>query len=136
MEDEIAPLNMVAIKPPRQLQVVDDWFVLLDVAPKTSGIYRVDFTDKVEPYRSGDAENGGPSVYSPLATVGQRVHPDVQPAKQLPAVEPNIRQRITVETEAWRKDAVFQEKSLPAGRELEDDWFILLDVATKKSVRS
>eukprot|EP00066_Takifugu_rubripes_P014794 XP_011604060.1 PREDICTED: uncharacterized protein LOC101066037 isoform X4 [Takifugu rubripes] len=101
VEDEIAPLKMVAIKPPGQRQVDDDWFELLDVAPKAS------------------------------ATVGQRVHPDVQPAKQLPAIE----QRITVETETWRKDTVFQEKSLPAGRELEDDWFILLDVATKKSVR-
>lgn len=74
-------------------------------------------------------------MYSSLATVGQRVHPDVQPAEQLPAVEQNIQQRITVETETWRKDTVFQEKSLPAGRELEDHWFIL-DVATKKSVRS
>ncbi|TNN02458.1 hypothetical protein fugu_009945 [Takifugu bimaculatus] len=101
VEDEIAPLKMVAIKPPGQRQVDDDWFELLDVAPKAS------------------------------ATVGQRVHPDVQPAKQLPAIE----QTITVETETWRKDTVFQEKSLPAGRELEDDWFILLDVATKKSVR-
>lgn len=90
----------------------------------------------MESYRNGDAENGGPSVYSPLATVGQRVQPDVQPAKGLPAIEQNIRQRITVETETWRKDTVFQERSLPAGRELEDDWFILLDVATKKSVRS
>lgn len=90
----------------------------------------------MESYRNGDAESGGPSVYSSVATVGQRVHPDVHPAKQLPAVEQNIRQRITVETETWRKDTVFQEKSLPAGRELEDDWFILLDVATKKSVRS
>lgn len=86
----------------------------------------------MESCRNGDAEHGRPSVCSSLATVGQRVHPDVQPAKQLPAIE----QRITVETETWRKDTVFQEKSLPAGRELEDDWFILLDVATKKSVRS
>lgn len=44
MEDEIAPLKMVAIKPPGQRQVDDDWFELLDVAPKASGIYRVDFT--------------------------------------------------------------------------------------------
>lgn len=90
----------------------------------------------MESYRNGDAENRGPSVYSSLATVGLRVHPEVQPAKQPPAVQQNIQQRITVETETWRKDTVFQEKSLPAGRELEDDWFILLDVATKKSVRS
>lgn len=44
MDDEIAPLKMVEIKPPGQRQVDDDWFVLLDVAPKASGIYRVDFT--------------------------------------------------------------------------------------------
>lgn len=44
MEKEIAPLKMVAIKAPRQRQVADDWFVLLDVAPKAAGIYRVDFT--------------------------------------------------------------------------------------------
>lgn len=42
--DEMSPLKMVEIKPPRQRQVDDDWFVLLDVAPKASGIYRVDFT--------------------------------------------------------------------------------------------
>lgn len=46
MDDDIAPLKMVAIKPPRQRQVDDDWFVLLDVAPKASGIYRVDFTKR------------------------------------------------------------------------------------------
>lgn len=136
MEDEIAPLKMVAVKPPRQLQVDDDWFVLLDVAPKASGIYPVDFTIRWDRIETVMLKTGGTSVYSSLATVGQRVHPDVQPAKQLPAVEQNIRQRITGETETWMKDAVFQEKAPPAGRELEDDWFILLDMATKKSVRS
>lgn len=43
MEDKSAPLKMVAIRPPHQRQVDDDWFVLLDVAPKSSGIYCVDF---------------------------------------------------------------------------------------------
>lgn len=42
VEDESPPVKMVAIKPPRPQQVDDDWFVLLDVAPKSSGIYCVD----------------------------------------------------------------------------------------------
>lgn len=75
-------------------------------------------------------------MYSSLASVEQRAPPDVQPAKQFPAIEQNLWQRITVETETWKKDKVFQEKSLPAVRELEDDWFILLDVAPKTSDRS
>lgn len=44
VEDEIPPVKMVAIKPPRPRQVDDDWFVLLDVPPKSSGIYCVEFS--------------------------------------------------------------------------------------------
>lgn len=75
-------------------------------------------------------------MYSSLATVEQRVHLDVQPAKQFPAIEQKLRQRITVETESWKQDKVLQEKSLPAVREVEDVWYILLDVAAEKSDRS
>lgn len=75
-------------------------------------------------------------MYSSLATVEQRVHLDVQPAKQFPAIEQKLRQRITVETESWKQDKVLQEKSLPAVREVEDAWYILLDVAAEKSDRS
>lgn len=46
MDDDIAPSIMGAIKPARQRQVDDDWFVLLDVAPKASGIYHVGFTKR------------------------------------------------------------------------------------------
>lgn len=41
MDDEKPPVKMVVGEPPRQVD--DDWFVLLDVAPKSAGIYCVDF---------------------------------------------------------------------------------------------
>lgn len=75
-------------------------------------------------------------MYSSLATVEQRVHLDVQPAKQFPAIEQKLPQRITVQTETWKQDKVLQDKSLPSVREVEDDWYILLDVAAEKSDRS
>lgn len=75
-------------------------------------------------------------MYSSLATVEQRVHLDVQPAKQFPAIEQKLQQRIKVQTETWKQDKVLQEKSLPAVREVEDDWYILLDAAAEKSDRS
>lgn len=41
MDDEKPLVKMVANEPPRQVD--DDWFVLLDVALKSAGIYLVDF---------------------------------------------------------------------------------------------
>lgn len=41
LDNEKPLVKMVANEPPRQL--ADDWFVLLDVAPKSAGIYYVDF---------------------------------------------------------------------------------------------
>lgn len=41
MGDEKPLVKMVANEPP--WQVDDDWFVLLDVTPKSAGIYCVDF---------------------------------------------------------------------------------------------
>lgn len=68
-------------------------------------------------------------MYSSLVTVEKRVFPNIQPAK-----EQKLQQRITVETETRKQGKVLE--SLPAVREVEDDWYILLDVATKKSGRS
>lgn len=73
-------------------------------------------------------------VYSSLVTVEQRVLPDVQPVKEFSAKEQKLQQGITVETETWKQGRVI--KTLPAVREVEDDWYIQLDVATKKSGRS
>lgn len=67
-------------------------------------------------------------------TVEQRVLPDVQPVKEFSAKEQKLQQGITVETETWKQGRAL--KSLPAVREVEDDWYIQLDVATKKSGRS
>ncbi|XP_029307448.1 uncharacterized protein LOC115021278 isoform X4 [Cottoperca gobio] len=58
-----------------------------------------------------------------------RTHPEVRPAKEFAVIEHRAQQRITLVEEMWQ-----QETPSPAVRELEDDWFILLDVATKKSV--
>ncbi|XP_070821751.1 uncharacterized protein [Chaetodon trifascialis] len=104
-EDVRPPAKMVEMKlPPRQVD--DDWFVLLDVAAK-----------------------------APVA-VGERirVQPEVRPAKVFAAAEQRARQRITIVEETWQQEKVVQQKSRPAVREVEDDWFKLLDVAAKKSV--
>ncbi|XP_070767718.1 uncharacterized protein [Enoplosus armatus] len=58
------------------------------------------------------------------------VQPEVRPAKEFAATE----QRITIVEEMWQQEKVVQQKPGPAVRDVEDDWFILLDVATKKSV--
>lgn len=73
-------------------------------------------------------------IYSLLVTMEQRVLPDVQPAKEISPSEAKSQQRVTVETETWKQSKVLE--SLPAVREVEDDWYILLDVATKKSGRN
>lgn len=57
-----------------------------------------------------------------------RVYPEVRPAKQFAAVEQRAQKRVTIVEEMWQ-----QKPPRPAVREVEDDWFDLLDVATKKS---
>ncbi|KAE8288678.1 Protein 4.1 [Larimichthys crocea] len=59
-----------------------------------------------------------------------RMYPEVRPAKEFAATE----QRITKKQEKWQQEKVLQQKPRPAVREMEDDWYILLDLATKKSV--
>ncbi len=62
-----------------------------------------------------------------------RMHPEVRPVKEFAAIEQRAQQRITTVEEMWRQESVVQQKPRPAVREVEDDWFILLDVAAKKS---
>lgn len=130
MGDEKPIVKMVTNEPPQQVD--DDWFVLLDVASKSAGIYCVDFAVRrnqieMEMLRAV-------CVYSSLVTMEQRVYPDVQPVKEFSPKEQKLQQGMTVETETWKQGKVF--KSLPAVREVEDDWYIHLDVAAKKSGRS
>lgn len=72
-------------------------------------------------------------MYSTLVAVDERIrmHPEVRPAKEFAAIEQRAQQRITIMEEMWQQEKVVQQK--PAVREMEDDWFILLDVATRKS---
>ncbi|KAM6936089.1 uncharacterized protein PEZ65_006329 isoform 2-T2 [Lycodopsis pacificus] len=66
------------------------------------------------------------------AAVDERIgtRPEVRTDKEFAA----NKQRITLVEEMWQQEKPVQQKPPPAVKEVEDDWFILLDVATKKSV--
>ncbi len=74
-------------------------------------------------------------MYPALVSLDQpiRMLPEVRPAKALAAIEQRAEQRVTILEERWQKEKVLQLKPGPAVREVEDDWFTLLDVETKKS---
>lgn len=63
-----------------------------------------------------------------------QAQPEVRAARDFAAVEQKAQQRRVTIVETWQQEVV-QQKSVPAVREVEDDWFILLDVAAKKSGR-
>lgn len=73
-------------------------------------------------------------MYPSLVTVDKRIriYTEARPAKEFAAIE---QQGITKEKGMWKQEKVVQQKSPEVVREVEDDWFILLDVATKKSGR-
>ncbi|XP_051813077.1 uncharacterized protein LOC110969054 isoform X3 [Acanthochromis polyacanthus] len=100
------PVKLVEAKPQDSRKMDDDWFVLLDVAAKIP------------------------------VTVDERVrmYPEVQPAKKIAVREQRVQQRVTIVKEVWQQEYEMQQKPRPAVREVEDDWFVLLDVAPKKSV--
>ena len=62
-----------------------------------------------------------------------RMRPEVRPAKEIAIIEQRALQCITIVEEKRQQEKVVQQKLRPAVREVEDDWFILLDLATKKS---
>lgn len=61
------------------------------------------------------------------------VHPEVRGAKEFKAIKREAPRRVTIVEEAWQQEMGVQRESRRAVREVDDDWFILLDVATKKS---
>ncbi|XP_041648442.1 uncharacterized protein LOC121513033 isoform X2 [Cheilinus undulatus] len=105
MEEVKPAVKLVEIEPVQPRQLDDDWFVLLDVAEKTS----VAVDERL------------------------RIHSEVRPATMIPIKEQRV-QRVTIVEERWQQERVKQQKPRPAVREVEDDWYILLDVAAKKSV--
>lgn len=62
-----------------------------------------------------------------------RAQPGVRAASGFAAAEQKVQQKRVTIVETWQQEFVVQQKSVPAVREVEDDWFILLDVAAKKS---
>ncbi|XP_042281134.1 titin-like isoform X2 [Thunnus maccoyii] len=134
MEDVRPPVQFVEIKPPQPRKVDDDWFALLDVAAK---------------------------VPVPVAEP-VRMYPEVRPSKEFAAIEQRTQQKITIVEEMWQQEKMIQQKPRPTVaqkaqqrivveemwqqekmpqqkpsatvRKVEDDWYILLDVAPKKSV--
>ncbi|XP_029927918.1 titin-like isoform X2 [Myripristis murdjan] len=100
------PQVVVEIKPPQPRKVDDDWFVLLDVPAKTP-------VAVAEPYR---------------------MYPEVRPPKEFAAIEVRAQKRVTIVEERWQQEMILQQRLPQQLREVEDDWFILLDVAPKKSV--
>ncbi|XP_074539406.1 uncharacterized protein LOC141800641 isoform X1 [Halichoeres trimaculatus] len=106
VEDLRPAVQLVEIKPPQPRQVDDDWFVLLDVAEKAS----VAVDDRL------------------------RLPPEVRPAQVVAVKEQRAQRRVLIVEERWQQERVVQQKPCPAVRVMEDNWFILLDVATKKSV--
>lgn len=64
----------------------------------------------------------------------ERIHiyPDVRPAKELTLTEQTAQQTITV-VERIRQQQQDVVQPRPAVREVEDDWFTLLDKSLKKS---
>ncbi|XP_041843135.1 uncharacterized protein LOC121641205 isoform X3 [Melanotaenia boesemani] len=97
---------VVLVNQPQPRKVEDDWFVLHDVAEQVSVPVAVD----------------------ELVTV----RPVVRRAKEFAITEQITQRRVTIVEEKWQKKDVVQPQ--PAVRQVEDDWFVLLDVAPKKSV--
>ncbi|KAL6109075.1 uncharacterized protein ACO6RY_12286 [Pungitius sinensis] len=103
--DVTHPVQLLEIKPSHPRLVEDDWFVLLDVAAKVP------------------------------AAVDERVRTqrEVRTAEEFAANKQRAQQGVPL-VEMWRQEKAVQQRPRAAVRELEDDWFIVLDVATKKSV--
>ncbi|XP_077951292.1 uncharacterized protein LOC120810753 isoform X30 [Gasterosteus aculeatus] len=106
LKDVTHPAKPLEIKPSLPRPVDGDWFVLLDVAPKVP------------------------------AAVDERLraHTEVRTAEEFSANKQRARQAVAVVEETWRREAAVQQRPQAAVREVEDDWFILMNVATKKSV--
>ena len=73
------------------------------------------------------------SAFSAPAAEDDRIRlpPQVSSAKEFAVTEQRAQKRVTIVEQTRQRIEVVQP--LPAVREVEDDWFVLLDVAPKKS---
>ncbi|CAJ1061675.1 titin-like [Xyrichtys novacula] len=106
MEDFRPAVRLTEVEPPKPRQVDDDWFVLLRVAEKAP------------------------------VSVDERLlrPPEVRPAEVFVVKERRVQQRMVMVEERWQQEKIVLQKPRAAVREVEDDWFILLEKPTKKSV--
>uniref|UniRef100_A0A3Q3IH89 SAB domain-containing protein n=1 Tax=Monopterus albus TaxID=43700 RepID=A0A3Q3IH89_MONAL len=110
-ETRLSEIRPIQIAPLAEREGGDDWFVLFDVIREK------------------------PVVIPPVA-VGEpiRLYAETRPARDFAAIEQRAQQRVALVEEMWQQEQVVQHRPRPAVREVEDDWFILLDVTPKKSV--
>ncbi|XP_045553505.1 uncharacterized protein isoform X28 [Salmo salar] len=102
-EEEVVEVNMQ----PSQPEDKDDWVVLLDSLPHKT-------------------------LYKPPVSlaVSDRVYPEVVPAKHL-TIEPEPRVFVVEAVRSLSEDVALEGKATQPQRELDDDWFLQLDVAPK-----
>lgn len=60
------------------------------------------------------------------------LYPEITPTKGFGAIEERIQQTVTIVKEMRQQEKVVQLRPRPVVRNLEDDWFVLLDVVPKK----
>ncbi|XP_017165003.1 uncharacterized protein LOC103478711 isoform X4 [Poecilia reticulata] len=104
VKEDLRPPAVTVINLPQPTYEDDDWFELLDVAPKVS------------------------------VAVEQRVFPvpEARTDKKFVATEKRTQQRVTIVDETWQKKEVVKERQPQI--EVEDDWFVLLYPDLKTSV--
>ncbi|KAM4601150.1 uncharacterized protein ACJ7VT_020965 isoform 2-T2 [Polymixia lowei] len=102
---------MVQRPPPTERADGDDWYWLFEATPVEYG-------------------------KMPAVAVGERVlaYPEVRESKVFTAVTQVAQKRVTIVEEVWRQERLLQQRPPQPLREVEDDWFILLDVVPKQSV--
>ncbi|XP_054904191.1 uncharacterized protein LOC129371571 isoform X4 [Poeciliopsis prolifica] len=104
VKEDLRPPAVTVINLPQPTYEDDDWFELLDVAPKISvAVEQRDF---------------------PV--------PEAKIAKRFVATEKRTQQRVTIVEETWQKKEIVKERQPQI--QVEDDWFILLYPALKASV--
>ncbi|XP_045553370.1 uncharacterized protein isoform X8 [Salmo salar] len=108
-QEEILQSEMIISeqRPPAEREEGDGWFVLLDaVCEEPAGVPPVSLA------------------------VSDRVYPEVVPAKHL-TIEPEPRVFVVEAVRSLSEDVALEGKATQPQRELDDDWFLQLDVAPK-----
>ncbi|KAF7665728.1 hypothetical protein LDENG_00132620 [Lucifuga dentata] len=110
-ETRLSEIRLSQIALPSEREGGDDWFLLFDIIREK------------------------PVVIPPVALDEHvNVYPEVRLSKEFAAIEQRTQQKMTLMEKIWQQEKMIQQRQRPSWRKVEDDWFILLDVAPKKSV--